>query len=430
MKNKNTPRGDHDAKAKALEYYQKLEMKEAAKRKVSSSATAGHHSSTTPTTPPNAPRKATKTVPSRKVAAAAATAASVPTTHRDDDDAKLRARQYYHSIVLKMQEEKKKDPLPTPPLSTVHKTNATPSLRTTTNPTSTTAAAQQKNARRMIDILYHDMSKLEEMEETESKEPPFQGSTTTLHPSAPAASSSGTAAATAMPSPPPIVPNLVFGSTGNTFGRPFVMDANPACSSHPFRNETTTTNKPRFAAPNLYPPPKLTTTPSPPPPRTRTEPYPQEPAASVKVTDHGGWFWSRLFTALDVLVLALLYMLEIKFHILSSIGIALMRSILYGVWKVMIVTYRQGLDLSNIPTTLLVGVGGWFVVVRGAMIRPSTLLLESLRRNRTMRNDRIQSHVTMVLNMVYHELQKQQDVNVPLRTLQTRHYFCTVIPTA
>jgi hypothetical protein len=108
--------------------------------------------------------------------------------------------------------------------------------------------------------------------------------------------------------------------------------------------------------------------------------------------------------------------LELKFHMVSFICFTLVKLIMQFTWTMIVHMYRHGLDIVNIPTTLMLTIG--CCLVARYSIRPSAVLLLSFRKNRKMRNDQIQSNVAFLLNLVYNELMKQDDVNVPIRSLQ------------
>ena len=387
MRAKATPNGGpsvEEAKALAREYYKKLEAKEAAKRQASIQSPAS--------IPPQlqrekSPRKATR-ASSKKVVIA---------------DANRRAKQYYETHRIKLQTKKDQSSTPFPPkVSTATKVPRSSTAQAsgisatswfTTQKSQrqigTTPSLESRKSSRMIDTLYDDMLKLEQMEEQES------------------CTDFGTSWSQ---------PNThSFSTTGNIFGMP---NANTLKPDTPFRHTTQpmeTSQRPYLRSVSTS---KTSSLQPPLSPLVAVHTHPVYSAEyNVNPCTNNRWL-GRLFTTLDIVIFAVLYMLEMKFHILLSIGLFFIRFMIHLAWKMIVNVYQQGIDTVNFPTTLMIGIGCCIVVQYS--VRPSTLLLQSCHSNRKgkLSTEEIQSDVGVILNMVYNELMKQDNVNVPIRSLQ------------
>ena len=407
MKKKtNSIPSEEEAKAIALEFYKKLEKKEAAKRHSTIHSPESNPSHLQPQ--PHTEKSSRKTTRSSFNNTVQEKSPKVSIEHATAD---LRARQYYDNYVIKLQSKKHQSHTPTPP------NNAPKTKLTRPSPTSwytSPPVVARSKSSRMIETLYNDMFQLEQMEadELELERPTFLTGLSSFNPL-----SSTTFGATSLQPK-----NKPFWTTsaGNTCGIPNsnAVKATTGCApiSHSYLKEHATQPMKTSQPSLLHPIPITKKSSSHSSTGTSVNPNPvYSNNYKADCTTNDDWL-GRLFTILDVVIFVLLYMLEMKFHILSSFGLMCIRFTMHYSWKMIVKAYHHGFDAMSVPTTLILCIGCCIVVQYS--VRPSTLLLHSFRMNRKIRYDQIQSDVGIILNMVYNELMKQDDVNVPIRTLQ------------
>ena len=381
MKVKASTMSDEEkAKARAREFYKKLETKEAAKRQ-------SHHDSPAYNPPLHKEVKS----PCKSTTASYKKTTPSKTNNTANADAERRARQYFDKL------QAKKDQTPPPKTnvswsSTTYESGGTGTSwfasKKSIDPTAPTPDVARTKSSRFVDILCNDMYKLEQMEANEmGQERSTNGWFST---------GQGTKSSQS---------NVHSYSTkDNFFGIP---------KTHIMNHDTPFSTPPMAESPRQHFHPEVATKISSQQPSGRTNLSTDNRRGDP--TSENAWL-GRVFTTLDVITFIVLYLLEMNFHILSSIGIILIRCLMQLSWKMVVNAYEQGSDMINIVTTLIACIG-CCILVR-YLILPSAFLLRSFRTSRTTHTDQMHSDVVVILHMVYNELMNNEDVNVPLRSLQ------------
>lgn len=403
----------------------------------------------------------------------------------EDAAAKERGRQYYEKLLLKQEQMKQKKcnadfKKPTVATGSVSSSASTKPRRQQQYPKRTTHGASNyapkssktgKTPRTMMEKVYQDMLKLEEREAAEAaaaaaaavgqeKHPtwsptswtnPFMTSTrrgaaassSTSNGTTPMNWGATTSATSTAASAAPLFPNFMKSPTTTVDTNTFMSSLSSSSSEVPFVPQHTY-QQPRQRPPKQY---QVHST------MNKTAPSSQKQKISPPTYHHhyenkktsgtSPWWYRPLNTIIDVFVCLILYTLEMKYHLWSTIGMLLIRWIISGLWKCITYPIRQqhyqqshgdttgssiinsmGYMLFHVFTILLIlGVGCMIIVSR-------------FNNNKNINDqededdvdEAVQSDVDELQNMVYDELitiqqQQQQlehDTNISIHILQDR----------